>query len=82
MIISILTFDFYQAFRFNPFLFILFPFFLLCFIDEMIILIFDSDGKFTKKIPDKIYYCLLILTLIFGVLRNIPFFDYLIPTYI
>lgn len=82
MIFSILKLDFYQAFRFNPFLFILSPFFLLYIVDEFLINIFGKKSFFINKISDNVYLFLLILAIIFGVLRNIPMFDYLIPTYV
>ena len=82
MIFSILKLDFYQAFRFNPFLFILSPFLLLYIVDAFLINLFGKKSFFINKISDNVYLFLLILAILFGVLRNIPMFDYLIPTYV
>ena len=73
MIFSIIELDFYQAFRYNPLLFIL----LVCY---LIIKLIEIIRK--KKIAIKpIYsYYLLFITIIYGILRNIDAFSYLIPT--
>lgn len=73
MIFSIIELDFYQAFRYNPLLFIL----LICY---LIIKLIEIIRK--KKIAFKpIYsYYLLFITIIYGILRNIDTFSYLIPT--
>ncbi|SCY96571.1 DUF2752 domain-containing protein [Alkaliphilus peptidifermentans] len=68
---SILHFKLYQAFRFNMLLFIFSPFLLLYFFHYI-------NGE--KSFGDKIIYAMLIVTLIFGILRNIPAFSWLAPT--
>ena len=77
MFFSILRFDFYQAFRFNPFVFILIITYLLYFLIYIIV-------KLVKKkeiiICKKIYYILVVLAVIFGILRNIDYFSFLAPT--
>ena len=69
--ISIIKLDFYQASRFNILIFIVIPFFIIYFI-----------LKDKKTIPNWIWYVLLSLVILYGILRNIPAFSYLAPTYI
>lgn len=76
MIIAILKLDFYQAFRYNPLIFMLLIFFIIYFIYSLI------RYKKIKPLKNKISIVLLIITLLFGVLRNIEFFDFLAPTII
>lgn len=70
-IISIIELNFYQALRFNMLIFIVIPFVIIYFI-----------LKDKKKIPNCIWYVLLCCVIIYGILRNIPAFSYLAPTYI
>ena len=79
MFLSLLQFDFYQAFRWNPFLFLLIPFF------SIYGFIYYYHWLYNKKIPklhDVVWNILLILAILFMILRNIPMFDYLKPTLI
>lgn len=78
MIISIFKFDFYQAFRFNPLLFIMFPF--LIFYETLYYINWLHDREF--KISKKIWYIVLVITILFGLLRNLEGFSYLAPTII
>ena len=77
MVKSLMKFDFYQAFRFNPFLFIL-------LIIVIIYIIYIFICKLTKKkyykIKDKDLLVFLILVILFTIIRNIPGFEYLKPT--
>lgn len=76
MILSILKGDIYQAFRYNPIIFIDVP--IIC-----ISLVFErcfKNNVIVKKIVNFIFIILLIITIIFGVLRNIPQFSFLAPT--
>lgn len=79
MVISLFRLDFYQAFRYNAFLFIFFPFILVFLIDFILKWICHSQSYLYRKIPNHVWNILLIITLLFGVLRNIPIFDYFIP---
>lgn len=76
MILSILKLDFYKAFRYNMLLFILSPFFLFLFI-ESIYSDIKSKEPFYKRISNKVWYSLIIILIIYGVLRNI--YPYLAP---
>ncbi|MBO6195097.1 MAG: DUF2752 domain-containing protein [Bacilli bacterium] len=77
MIKSIIKLDFYQAFRYNQLVFILFPFFLFLIIDYLIKIISKKEPIY-KKIPEYVWIILIILLLIFGIIRNI--FPYFAPT--
>lgn len=78
MLLSILKLDFYQAFRYNPLLFITLPVFLF-FIGEAIL---TKKESLYNKVPDKIWIVVIVLFIGYGVLRNIPFFDFLAPSLI
>lgn len=78
MIVAILEFDFYQAFRYNSFLFIFSPFFIVCAIDELLIL-FKEKPFIIKKIPNFIWIILLCFAILFGIFRNIDGFEFLRP---
>lgn len=82
MILSLLRLDFYQAFRFNPLIFIALPFIIVLFIDMFFKWLVGKENYLYMKINDKAWIVLLIITLLFGVLRNLPFFEYFIPTVI
>lgn len=78
MFLSLLKLDFYQAFRYNSLLFITLPVFLF-FIGEAIL---AKKEPLYNKVPDKIWIIVIILFISYGILRNIPFFDFLAPTLI
>lgn len=80
MIFSLLKLDFYQAFRYNNLIFLFIPFILVCVIDFIIKKLNNKSDYLYQKTSDKVWIILLVITLLFGVLRNIPIFDYLIPT--
>ena len=69
MLFSILKLDFYQAFRYNPFVFILLILYIIFLLIKIII-------KITKHkdivIPEYVYYVLIGLLLIYWIIRNIP----------
>ena len=64
----------YQAFRYNMLIFILTPF-LMFFIFDYIISRKKQRDALYEKIPNSIWYILIIVLVIFGIIRNIfPFF--------
>ena len=79
MFFSILKLDFYQAFRFNPFVFIVGILYLIYLI---ILLLFKTLKNKEIVLPRFTYYILVILTVLFCVLRNTDFFGFLAPTLI
>ncbi len=77
MILSILKLDFYQAFRFNPFMFITIIFMIIYLVYVFICMILKREYF---KIGLKTIIVIIILFIGFGVLRNINGFEYLRPT--
>ena len=77
MLISIFHFDFYQAYRYNPWLFILLILFILY---QILKLITSKLSTKELKLNNYFYIGILIFTLAFRILRNLPYFSYLIPT--
>lgn len=73
MFLALFKLDFYQAFRYNPLVFILLILSIVYFLVKKI-------GKLNFKIPNYIYYYLLFIVIIYGILRNIPLFSFLAPT--
>lgn len=75
MFTSILTLDFYIAFRYNMLVFILLILAIIFNIIKFISLKLNKENFFTKKIDNKIWIILLVIVIIYGILRNIyPFF--------
>ncbi len=77
MLIALFTGNIYQSFRYNPLLFIMFPFFIFFFI-ENIISIKKERKPLYLKISDKFWIMICILLIIYAILRNI--FPILAPT--
>ena len=76
--LSLFEGDIYQAFRYNPIIFIDLPILFILFVLN----IFLKINKNIKKITDVIIIFLATITIIFGVIRNIPIFSFLAPTQI
>ena len=77
-IYSILILDFYQAFRYNPLLFIMLPIFVFFIINSIV----TKKEPLYNKIPKQILYTFIFILIIYGILRNVPLFDFLAPTFI
>lgn len=77
MIKSIIKLDFYQAFRYNPLFFILFVLFIPYVIYQ--IFLYVKFG-YIKKPNLKSLIFLVSIFIAYMILRNIPTFNYLIPT--
>ena len=75
MLFAIIKLDFYQAFRYNPLVFILLVIYIIYFILKYIF-------KVNIKIPNKVYYGLIVVLIVYGIIRNLPMFSYLQPTII
>ena len=73
MFLSLFQFRFYQAFRYNPFVFV-------CLVGYLFYKIIPYE--IPKKYKSFFINSLLILTILFGILRNIPLFSFLKPTLI
>lgn len=74
---SMIVFDFYQAFRYNPLLFIFTPFFFFLLINYLYCYYKKKESVF-KKIPNIVWNILLFITIIYWILRNI--IPWLAPT--
>ena len=77
LLFSFLKLDFYQAFRYNPLIFILI---IITVIYWLVKFILKKFMNISIEIPNYVYYILLVIVIIFGILRNIPMFDFLSPT--
>lgn len=77
LLFSLLKLDFYQAFRYNPLVFILI---IITGIYLLVKFILKKFMNISIEIPNYVYYILLVIVIIFGILRNIPMFDFLSPT--
>ena len=76
LLFSLIHLDFYQAFRYNPLVFILLILGMTYWLFKLILKKFNIN----LVIPDFVWYILLFIVIIYGIMRNIPFFSYLIPT--
>lgn len=68
----------YQAFRSNEIVFILIPFLLF----ELILYVYKyikADKRKTSKFHTILIYGILIVVILFGIIRNVPYFEYLKP---
>lgn len=79
MFVSLFTLDFYQAFRYNPLIFIYLVFVIIYIIFRLLFKLFNREPV---KIGNKFLYIIIAITIIFGILRNIELFDWLAPTII
>lgn len=70
MLISILRLDFYKALRYNPLAFMLLPVAIVLVIDNLY-KSYKNKTPIYKKIDDKIWYVLIFILLVYGILRNI-----------
>lgn len=77
---SLLRWDFYQAFRYNAFSVVLLPILFLYFYGEVYACCFNKKNFMVNKIPILFWIVLVSLMVIYGVLRNIPCFYFLVPT--
>ncbi len=76
MILSILKFDFYQAFRFNPCMFILLILFIVYVIYVGVCILLKRKYL---KLGFKTCMLLIVVIIGFGILRNISGFEFLKP---
>lgn len=79
MLLSMLKGNFYQAFRYNPLLFLGLPFFCFYYCYYLYFSLTKAKNKLSFFEPG-IWYFLIIIFVIYGILRNISFFDFLQPT--
>lgn len=77
MFISIFSLDFYQAFRYNPLIFTLLILYLLFLLTNLILKILKYP---LVRLNKGVYILLIIVTIAFGIMRNMSYFSYLAPT--
>ena len=80
MILALSKGDIYQAFRYNPAVFILLPFLLVYIGFAVVSYINGTPNKLSGKIPYPVLITIMVLLVLFGILRNIPMFSFLAPT--
>ena len=73
MFVALFHGNIYQAFRYNPLVFIELPII-------FILLFLYKYKKEYRKLINILFAMLLIVTIVYGVLRNIPMFYFLAPT--
>lgn len=73
---AVLAGDFYQAFRYNPLVFILIPVFAVMYICETVKYL--KYGKFSKYL-NYILIAIAVVLNIYGIIRNLPFLSFLAP---
>ena len=79
MLGALLKGNFYQAFRYNPLVFMLLPF-IIFYIVDLIHSKITKKELYTNRVNNKVYYVLIVILLIYGLLRNIDGFEVLRPT--
>lgn len=75
---SLANLEIYQAIRYNALIIFLVPAFLLYIVFKIKSYINNEKNKF--NIPNYLLWSALIITILYGILRNIPLFDFLKPT--
>lgn len=78
-IFSLIQLDIKEAVRNNLLFIIMLPFLTIYLITYIFYYIKDINKDPSKIIPKNIWYILLIITIIFGIIRNINYFDWLRP---
>lgn len=77
MVRALIHLQFYQAFRYNPVIFISAPF---VFVLVYAVVIYYILGKPVPSVIDNTLICYGFILVIFAVVRNIPTFNFLEPT--
>lgn len=80
MLEALLYGNLYQALRFNPLLFILLPFGVVLLIDWLLHDKTQCSTALVNRIPKWFWIGLIIIAITFGILRNLPIFEFLAPT--
>jgi Protein of unknown function (DUF2752). len=79
MCLSLLHMNFYQAFRYNAGVMVILPILILYGLKYVIMYLKGEQPHFSK-VQNIILYLMIIWLVIFGVIRNIPWFSYLAPS--
>ena len=78
MCISIAQLDFVSAFKHNSALLVMSPLFVLLFV-SIIYRYIKKGSLMTSKWQNVLIFIMIAVLLVFGVLRNIPYFSFLAP---
>lgn len=78
-IFSIINGNYKEAFNYNRLVFIMLPFLIAYFIYSLYLYIFNKKDNITKKIPNQVFIIVLLITILFGIIRNTNYFSYLKP---
>lgn len=73
---SILHLEFYQAFRYNPLMVVLLPFFALYFGVLAVGYIRYAKDIVDEKLPFRVLYVVVVIVIAYSVVRNIPVFPF------
>lgn len=79
MFVYLLKFDFINAFRSNMLVFLCIPLLILYFIFEIREIYKNKKNPMKDKNFNKYWYTLIVISILFGILRNIPMFSFLAP---
>lgn len=79
MLKSLFKLEIKKAFWYNSLVFCLLPFIGIYFLDRVLVLLCKRKSFLPDKLCKLFWDCALIIAIIFAVLRNIPFFDFLRP---
>ena len=71
MVFAIIRLDFKKAFYYNPLVFIYLPFIIFFFGYNDYLYIYNKKDKVISKIPNYVWIILIIITILFGIIRNI-----------
>lgn len=80
MFLALLNLDFYQAFRYNSYVFCILPIIIMYLFFELRNIFLLKSNPLNSKKFNKLWYILLISCILFMIMRNIEYFSYLIPT--
>lgn len=76
---SLLSLNFYQAFRYNNLIIILIPVFLIYYFEAICNKFKIKNLNISKYMKNKFWLSILIIIIFYGIIRNIPLFNYLLP---
>ncbi|HNW05240.1 MAG TPA: DUF2752 domain-containing protein [Oscillospiraceae bacterium] len=79
---AILHLQFYKALRYNAVFTLLFPFFAAYFLALARSFVKYGEDRVSQRVPTGPLWLILAAVLAFGVLRNLPLFSFLAPTFV
>ncbi len=79
---ALLHFQFYKALRYNAAFTLLFPFFAAYFLALGYSFVRYGEDRVSRRVPVTPLWVILAVVLAFGILRNLPAFLFLAPTFI